>query len=100
MPEGSVEIKAAANYSNKISASLNQRNRAGNLKATTSPVMSLCLRYCPCLQAEKAVMGNGQVKMARTQRRSSTEQLVPVNRFKDLPFLLERGKKHCTILKN
>lgn len=86
VPEGSVEIKAAANYSNKISISLNQQNRAGNLKATTSPVMSQCLSFCPCPQEEKAEMGNVQVKMARTQRRYSTEQLISINTFKDLLF--------------
>jgi len=44
-------------------------------------------------------MGNVPVKMARTQRRSSTELLISVSTFKDLLSLLKRGKKHCTILK-
>jgi len=62
VPEGSAEIKAAANYSNKISVSLNQQNRDGNLKATTSPVMSQLLSLSPGRKSRngKCPSENGQ----------------------------------------
>lgn len=98
MPQGSVQIKAAANYLNEISISLNQQKRAENLKGETSLAV---FQFQSLSLAEKAEPRNLQVKSGQDSEKTllePAEQLISLNTFKDL-LLSKRGKQHCTILK-